>query len=62
MFSSLYHLEEDPQLTDLAAAASYLIAAIADATDRKLADELLEAIAGLLPYHLRAGLDELELA
>jgi hypothetical protein len=39
-------------MTDVAAAASYLISAIAETTDAALAEEVLEAIDSLLPYNI----------
>jgi hypothetical protein len=43
---------------DLTAAASYFLAAIAAIADRELADDTYRAIAEVLPYHLRAALDD----
>lgn len=43
---------------DLTAAASYLLAAIQNAGDRELAEDVHRAIAEILPYHLEADLEE----
>jgi hypothetical protein len=43
---------------DLTASASYFLAAIAANADRELAEETYQAIAEVLPYHLRAALDD----
>jgi hypothetical protein len=45
-------------LSDLTASASYFLAAIAENADRELAEDTYRAVAEVLPYHLRAALDE----
>jgi hypothetical protein len=43
---------------DLTAAASYFLAAIAENADRELAEDTYRAVAEVLPYHIRASLDD----
>jgi hypothetical protein len=43
-------------MTDLIASASYFLAAIAAATDHAVAEDTMNAIADVLPYHLRDDL------
>jgi hypothetical protein len=45
-------------MSDLSASASSFLAAIAENTDRELADDVYRAISDLLPYTLRAALDD----
>jgi hypothetical protein len=45
-------------MSDLSPSASYFLAAIAENADRELADDVYSAISDLLPYHLRAALDD----
>jgi hypothetical protein len=45
-------------MSELTASASYFLAALANTSDSELCDDVYRAIAEVLPYHLRAALDD----